>query len=306
MCSRPRVKVGGGGVVTVSLGLHRSDCVGVGSLTPRLAAAQGEGGGGAAALAQLAPLARVAWRALLGLRCSARVGWRCWLALLGWRRRWLASLACVALLTLLGSRRWLALLARVARLASGSGHRRAGLRCALAAQEEWGGQRRSRCSACIWVGPLTRRLVLRTHGPGGMGGGQRRARCLARVWVGPLTHWLALRARGLEEWGMGSGARVARLTSLAAKGEVGGGQRRSRRSTHTRWCWRVVGGSVLAGELAAILGRQWLFIGSCASARLLQVGVGAGGLEGRCGWGINGGALGGGDDVVTELATVRW
>ncbi len=81
---------GGGGVVTVSLGLHRSDCVGVGSLTPRLAAAQGEGGGGAAALAQLAPLARVAWRALLGLRCSARVGWRCWLALLGWRRRWLA------------------------------------------------------------------------------------------------------------------------------------------------------------------------------------------------------------------------
>ena len=82
---------GGGGVVTVSLGLHRSDCVGVGSLTPRLAAAQGEGGGGAAALAQLAPLARVAWRALLGLRCSAGVvaGSRCPGRLLGHRGAWL-------------------------------------------------------------------------------------------------------------------------------------------------------------------------------------------------------------------------
>ncbi len=42
---------------------------------------------------------------------------------------------------------------------------------AVAAAAAGGGQRRLLCSACVGVGPLTRRLALRPHGPGWQGGG---------------------------------------------------------------------------------------------------------------------------------------
>ncbi len=276
----------------MSLGLHRSDCVRVGSLTPRLAAAQGEGGGGGQRrLLSLRCLACVAWIAsagVAGLRCSAGVAWLASLARVAGLRRWLASLARVA-----GSRRS----ARVARLAS------------LARVAS------SRCSARIWVGPQTRWLALCTRGPGGMGGAAALALLgLHLGWAADASACAAYsRPRRNGGWAAALallGSRLGRAADALARaacswpGGMGDGQRRSRCLAHVTggqgrsWggaaaltsldshssVWRVVGGSVLAGELAAILGRQQLFIGSCASARLLQVGVGAGGLEGRCGW----------------------
>ena len=84
----------------------------------------------------------------------------------------------------------------------------------------------------------------------------------ARVGIGPLMRQLALRAR------------VTRLTSLAARGEVGGGggrgQQRSRRSACAHPRMQGVGGGALVGWQG---NRRRIFWALAAAHRCGGVGV---------------------------------